>query len=87
MERSIRVALNGEEPAALRVDTPPQRTAAQMAAEMANAQRVQAARQRATEAAIEAQRARVEIQRLQPELTARRQAASYRVIEQLLRQA
>lgn len=87
MERSIRAALNGEMPPALSVEAPPQRTAAQMAAEMASAQRVQAARQRATETAIEAQRARIEIQRLQPELAARRQAASYRVIEQLLRQA
>ncbi len=87
MERSIRAALNGEEPAALAVDVPRQRTAAQMAAEMASAQRVQASRQRATEAAIEAQRARVEIQRLQPELMQRRQQASYRVIEQLLRSA
>jgi hypothetical protein len=87
MERSIRVALNGEEPAALRVDTPPQRTAAQMAAEMASAQRVQATRQRATEAAIEAQRARREIERLQPTLLTARRQASYRVIEQLLRQA
>ncbi len=36
--------------------------------------------------AVEAQRARVEIVRLQPELAARRQQASLRVIENLLQQ-
>lgn len=89
MERSIRVALNGEEPEALKVEVPRQRTAAQMAAAMASAQGsadpVAVARRRAVEAGVEAQRARVEIQRLQPELVARRQQASYRVIESLLR--
>ncbi len=85
MERSIRVALNGEEPSALKVELPPKRTAAQIAAEMAAAERAAVAKRRAVEAGIEAQRARVEIERLQPELAARRQQASYRVIEQLLR--
>lgn len=85
MERSIRVALNGEEPPALKVEVPRQRTAAQMAAEMAAAQRAAVAKRRAVEAGVEAQRARVEIQKLQPELMQRRKAASYRVIEQLLR--
>lgn len=86
MERSIRVALNGEEPPALQVVKPPQRTAAQMAAEMASAERAAVAKRRAVEAGVEAQRARVEIQKLQPELMQRRQQASYRVIESLLRQ-
>jgi hypothetical protein len=87
MERSIRAALNpqAETPPALEVETPPQRNAGQMAAAMA--ERARAARQRATEAAIEAQRARVEIERLQPTLLTARRQASYRVIEQLLRQA
>lgn len=87
MERSIRVALNGEDeiPPALKVEKPPQRTAAQMAAEMAAAQAARAARVRAVELGMEAQRARLEIERLQPELMQRRQQASYRVIEQLLR--
>lgn len=89
MERTITRALRGESdelPPALAVAKPPQRSPAQIAAEMANAQRVQATRQRATEAAIEAQRARIEIQRLQPELAARRRVASFRAVEQLLRQ-
>ena len=86
MERSIRVALNGEEPPALKVEVPRQRTAAQMAAEMASAERAAVAKRRAVEAGVEAQRARVEIQKLQPELMQRRQRASYRVIESLLRQ-
>ena len=86
MERSIRVALNGEDelPPALKVQKPPQRTAAQMAAEMASAQTARAARARAVELGAEAQRARIEIERLQPELMRRRQQASFRVIEQLL---
>ena len=87
MERSIRATLRGETetPPALEVETPPQRNAGQMAAAMA--ERARAARQRATEVAIEAQRARVEIERLQPSLLTARRQASYRVIEQLLRQA
>lgn len=87
MERSIRAALNpqAETPPAIAVETPPQRNAGQMAAAMA--ERARAARQRATEVAIEAQRARVEIERLQPTLLTARRQASYRVIEQLLRQA
>ena len=84
MERSIREVLNPT-PAPSLVQKPPQRTSAQMAAEMASAQTARAARQRAVELGAEAQRARVEIERLQPELMQRRQQASYRVIEQLLR--
>lgn len=86
MEATIREALHPTPSPALAVAKPPQRSPAQIAAEMANAQRVQATRQRATEAAIEAQRARIEIQRLQPELAARRRVASFRAVEQLLRQ-
>jgi hypothetical protein len=85
MDRAIREALNGPAPAPMIAVKPPQRTAAQMAAEMASAQTARVARQRAVELGAEAQRARVEIERLQPELAARRQQASYRVIEQLLR--
>jgi hypothetical protein len=84
MDRSIREALNPSPPAPMIEAKPPQRTSAQMAAEMASAQAARVARQRAVELGAEAQRARVEIERLQPELAARRQQASYRVIEQLL---
>lgn len=63
----------------------PQKTAGQIAAEMAADESARIARQRATELAVEAQRARVAIAALQPELNERRRAASYRVIEQLLR--
>lgn len=86
MDRSIREALNPSPPPPMIAAKPPQRTAAQMAAEMASAQTARVARQRAVELGAEAQRARVEIERLQPELAARRQQASFRVIEQLLRQ-
>jgi hypothetical protein len=90
MERSIRAKLSPEPVQtnpALEVQQPPQRNTTQMAARLVAASPVAAARQRALEAGIAAQRARVEIQKLQPELLAARQRASYRVIEQLLRQA
>ncbi len=84
MDRSIREALNPSPPPVAIKVKPPQRTSAQMAAEMASAERAAVAKRRAVEAGMEAQRARVEIERLQPELAARRQQASFRVIEQLL---
>ena len=86
MERSIREALNPtqEQPAALEVPAVPQRTAAQVAAEMAAYDRVRVTRERADLAAREARRARMDISRLRAELPARRRAASMRAIEQML---
>ena len=86
MERSIREALNPtqEQPPALEVPRVPQRTAAQVAAEMAAYDRVRVARERADLAEREARRARMDISRLRAELPARRRAASMRAIEQML---
>ena len=86
MERSIREALNPtqEQPPALEVPAVPQRTAAQVAAEMAAYDRVRVTRERASLAEREARRARMDISRLQAELPSRRRAASMRAIEQML---
>lgn len=89
MEREILRTVRGETdeplPAALRIQKPPQKSAAAIAAEMAAQARARGARDRANERAIEAQRARLEIERLQPELAERRRQASWRVVESLLR--
>lgn len=84
MERSIREALNPtqEQPPALEVPRVPQRTAAQVAAEMAQ---VQAARQRATQAERAALRARAEIDQLNAQLPTLRRQASLRTLEQMMR--
>lgn len=86
MERSIREALNPtqEQPPALVVPSVPQRTAAQVVAEMAAYDRVRVTRERADLAEREARRARMDISRLRAELPARRRAASMRAIEQML---
>lgn len=86
MERSIREALNPkqEQSPAIEVPRVPQRTAAQVAAEMAAYDRVRVTRERADLAEREARRARMDISRLRAELPARRRAASMRAIEQML---
>lgn len=71
---------------ALAVPAVPQKTAAQVAAEMAADQTAVAARRRATELGAEAQRARRAIEALQPELQVRRREASFRVLADLLRE-
>lgn len=71
-------------PPALEVPHVAQRTAAQVAAEMAAYDRVRVTRERADLAEREARRARMDISRLRAELPARRRAASMRAIEQML---
>lgn len=69
-------------PPALEVPRVPQRTAAQVAAEMAQ---VQAARHRATQAERAALRARAEIDQLNAQLPTLRRQASLRTLEQMMR--